>query len=117
MFSLPRPRSSNLTTRAPVLVTLELTAWNFGAAASAGATASAETAAASTTEAARRRMPLPLHLWQPCLLVGRALLRAPRLNLTECLHRTQARRRATEPPRGPRAVRARPRGTRAACGG
>src|SRR6266511_774395 len=43
MFSLPRPRSSKLTTRAPSLFTLEVAEWNFGAAAQA-AVASARTA-------------------------------------------------------------------------
>src|SRR6266545_372715 len=43
MLSLPSPRSSKLTTRAPSLLTLEVAAWNFGAAAHAGS-ASANTA-------------------------------------------------------------------------
>src|SRR6266498_201992 len=43
MLSLPRPRSSKLTTRAPSLLTLEVAAWNFGAPAQA-AVASAKTA-------------------------------------------------------------------------
>src|SRR6266508_1595990 len=43
MLSLPRPRSSKLTTRAPSLLTLEVAAWNFGASAQA-AVASAKTA-------------------------------------------------------------------------
>src|SRR6266508_3390995 len=43
MLSLPSPRSSKLTTRAPSLLTLEVAAWNFGAAAQA-AVASAKTA-------------------------------------------------------------------------
>src|SRR6266540_2339322 len=43
MLSLPRPRSSKLTTRAPSLFTLEVAEWNFGAPAQA-AVASARTA-------------------------------------------------------------------------
>src|SRR6266511_6303484 len=43
MLSLPRPRSSKLTTRAPSLFTLEVAEWNFGAPAQA-AVASAKTA-------------------------------------------------------------------------
>src|SRR6266508_1741837 len=43
MLSLPSPRSSKLTTRAPSLLTLEVAAWNFGASAHAGS-ASAKTA-------------------------------------------------------------------------
>src|SRR6266511_2274129 len=43
MLSLPRPRSSKLTTRVPSLLTLEVAAWNFGASAQA-AVASAKTA-------------------------------------------------------------------------
>src|SRR6266545_3661504 len=43
MLSLPSPRSSKLTTRAPSLLTLEMAAWNFGASAHAGS-ASAKTA-------------------------------------------------------------------------
>src|SRR6266496_5967505 len=43
MLSLPRPRSSKLTTRAPSLFTLDVAEWNFGAPAQA-AVASARTA-------------------------------------------------------------------------
>src|SRR6266508_1096202 len=47
MFSLPSPRSSKLTTSAPALLTLEVAAWNCGAAAHAGsASASTATSAA-----------------------------------------------------------------------
>src|SRR4029453_16981380 len=48
MFSLPRPRSSQLTTRAPALLTAEVAEWNFGASAEAVA---AKTMAATNTVA------------------------------------------------------------------
>src|SRR6266508_3793177 len=62
MLSLPRPRSSKLTTRAPSLFTLEVAEWNFGAPAQAAlASARTATSVAVVTAILRKdaRMVLP----------------------------------------------------------
>src|SRR6266508_3325724 len=55
MFVLPRPRSSQLATRAPPLSTAEVAEWNFGASAeAAAANASVATSAAVASTIHRR---------------------------------------------------------------
>src|SRR5262249_17012516 len=65
MFSLPRPRSSQLTTSAPASFTLEPTAWNFGASADADDTRTAVSRMVRIDTATRRMEYSLLVLDQP----------------------------------------------------